>query len=81
MPGSLRILEECILERRIRFKRNPVLISAMMSAVTDEDRWDNKWLAKARAVNKIDPAVAICMAIGVFYAMPTGSFDVSAMIA
>jgi phage terminase large subunit-like protein len=81
MPGSLRILEECILERRIRFKRNPVLISAMMSAVTDEDRWDNKWLSKARAVNKIDPAVAICMAIGVFYAMPTGSFDVSAMIA
>jgi phage terminase large subunit-like protein len=34
MPGSLRHLEELILEGRIRLKRNPVLISAMMSAVT-----------------------------------------------
>ncbi|HMO74071.1 MAG TPA: terminase large subunit [Sphingopyxis sp.] len=64
MPGSLRELEDAILERRIRFKTNPVLISAMMSAVTDEDRWGNHWLAKERAANKIDAAVAICMAIG-----------------
>ena len=64
MPGSLRMLEEAILERRIRFKRNPVLISAMMSAVTDEDKWDNRWLAKQRSTNKIDAAVAMCMAMG-----------------
>lgn len=64
MPGSLRLLEEAILEKRVRFKRNPVLISAMMSAVTDEDRWENRWLAKDRATNKIDAAVAVCMAIG-----------------
>jgi hypothetical protein len=64
MPGSLRLLEDAIYERRIRFRRNPVLISAMMSAVTDEDRWGNRWLAKERAVNKIDAAVAVCMAIG-----------------
>jgi phage terminase large subunit-like protein len=64
MPGSLRMLEEAILEGRIRLKRSPVLISAMMSAVTDEDKWDNRWLAKQRSVNKIDAAVALCMAIG-----------------
>lgn len=64
MPGSLRLLEEAILEGRIRLRRNPVLISAMMSAVTDEDRWDNRWLAKERSTNKIDAAVALCMAIG-----------------
>jgi len=64
MPGSVRELEDAILERRIRLKRNPVLISAMMSAVTDNDRWGNYWLAKERAVNKIDAAVALCMAIG-----------------
>lgn len=69
MPGSLRALEEAILERRIRFKRNPVLISAMMSAVTDEDRWENRWLAKDRATNKIDAAVAVCMALGTAIAM------------
>jgi phage terminase large subunit-like protein len=48
-----------------------VLVSAMMSAVTDSDRWDNYWLAKARSVNKIDAAVALCMAVGVIMAMPT----------
>lgn len=64
MPMSVRMVEQLILERRIRFRRNPVLISAMMSAVTDEDRWGNYWLAKERAANKIDAAIAICMAVG-----------------
>jgi phage terminase large subunit-like protein len=64
MPGSLRLLEEAMLEGRIRLKRNPVLINAMMSAVTDEDKWDNRWLAKQRSVNKIDAAVALCMGVG-----------------
>lgn len=64
MPGSVRELEDAILERRIRIKKNPVLISAMMSAVTDEDRWGNHWLAKERSFQKIDAAVALCMAIG-----------------
>lgn len=69
-PGALRALEEAMLEGRIRFQRNPVLISAMMSAVTDEDRWDNRWLSKERATNKIDAAVAVVMALGVAMAMP-----------
>lgn len=64
MPGSLRLLEDALLEGRIRLKRNPVLVSAMMSAVTEQDKWDNKWLAKQRSINKIDAAVALCMAIG-----------------
>lgn len=63
-PGSLRLAEEAILEGRVRFKRNPVLISAAMSAVTDEDKWENRWLAKERSVNKIDAIVAAVMAIG-----------------
>lgn len=64
MPASVREVEDAILEGRIRIRRNPVLISAMMSAVTDEDRWGNRWLAKERAVNKIDCAVALAMAVG-----------------
>lgn len=63
-PGSLRMLEDAMLEGRIRFKRNPVLISAMMSAVVDQDRWDNRWLAKQKSINKIDAAVAMVMAFG-----------------
>ena len=64
MPGSLRLLEEALLEGRIRLKRNPVLVSALMSAVVESDKWENKWLDKARSINKIDAAVALCMAIG-----------------
>ena len=64
MPGSIRLLEDALLEGRIRLKRNQVLISAMMSAVIEEDKWGNHWLAKTRSVNKIDAAIALAMAIG-----------------
>lgn len=64
MPGSLRLLEDALLEGRVRIKRNPVLVSALMSAVTESDKWENRWLAKQRSVNKIDAAVALCMAFG-----------------
>lgn len=64
MPGSLRLLEDAMLEGRIRLRRNPVLVSAMMSAVIESDKWGNHWLAKTRSVNKIDAAVALAMALG-----------------
>lgn len=64
MPGSVRLLEDALLENRIRIKRNPVLVSAMMSAVPEHDKWGNYWLAKTRSTNKIDAAVALAMAIG-----------------
>jgi phage terminase large subunit-like protein len=63
-PGSLRMLEDAILEGRVRLRRNPVLVSAIASAVTDQDKWDNKWLAKQKSLNKIDAAVALIMAFG-----------------
>lgn len=64
MPGSVRLLEDALLEGRIRIKGNPVLISAIMSAVIEEDKWGNHWLAKTRSTNKIDAVIALCMAIG-----------------
>jgi phage terminase large subunit-like protein len=68
MPGSVRLLEEALLEGRIRLRKNPVLISAMMSAVIEEDKWGNHWLAKTKSINKIDAVIALCMAIGAFHA-------------
>lgn len=65
MPGSLLELETLIFERRIRLRRNPVLISACMSAAVESDRFNNRWLSKAKATNRIDPAVSLCMACGV----------------
>jgi phage terminase large subunit-like protein len=64
MPMSVRQLEELILEKRIRIRTNPVLISAMMSAVSDSDRWGNYWLTKERSTQKIDCAIALAMAVG-----------------
>lgn len=70
MPNSVRLLEEAILEGRIRFRRSPVLVSAVMSAVIEEDKWNNRWLSKTRSTNKIDAAVALAMAIGAAHAGP-----------
>lgn len=64
MPMSVRQLEELLLEKRIRLKKNPVLVSAIMSAVTDKDRWGNYWLTKERSTQKIDCAIALAMAVG-----------------
>ena len=65
MPASLAMLETLILEGRIRIHRNPVLISAMMSAAVEEDAFGNRWLSKRKATNRIDCAVAAAMAAGV----------------
>lgn len=64
MPGSLKVLEELILDGRIRLRRSPVLISALMGAMTEEDAFGNRWFAKRKATCRIDPAVALAMAIG-----------------
>lgn len=70
MPASVKLVEEAIMEGRVRFRRNPVLVSAIMSAVQEHDPWGNYWLAKRKSVNRIDAAVSICMAIGAAAAMP-----------
>jgi phage terminase large subunit-like protein len=69
MPGSLVALETLILEKRIRIRRSPVLISAIMSAALEHDPFDNRWFSKRRAVNRIDPLVALTMAVGAACAM------------
>lgn len=64
MPGSKTALEAAILDGRIRLRRSPVLMSAMMSAVVEEDKFGNGWFSKLRAVNRIDALVALAMAVG-----------------
>jgi phage terminase large subunit-like protein len=64
MPGSLLALENLILEKRIRIRSSPVIISAIMSAAVESDAFDNRWFSKRRAVNRIDPLVALAMAVG-----------------
>lgn len=65
MPGSVKSLESLILEGRIRIRRSPVTISAIMSAATETDPFDNRWFSKRKATNRIDALVALAMAVGV----------------
>lgn len=64
MPGSKTTLEGALLDRRIRLRRSPVLVSAMMSAVIEEDPFGNSWFSKRKATNRIDALVALAMAVG-----------------
>ena len=80
MPMSVRRFEELVSERRIRIHNNPVIIYAIMSAMTDGDRWGNYWLAKERNSRKIDAAVAICMAVGAALAYESAAIDFDEMI-
>lgn len=64
MPGSVASFEMLVLEKRIRVQRHPLLIAAIMSAALERDPFDNRWLSKRKATNRIDAAVAAVMAIG-----------------
>jgi len=71
MPQSVQLLEELILEQRIRLFSNPVLLSAIAAAVPAHDRWGNYWLDKETSLNKIDAAIALCMATGAAITLET----------
>lgn len=65
MPGSVSALETLILEGRIRLRTSPVLMSAIMGASIETDPlMGNQWLSKKKSTIRIDPAVALCMAVG-----------------
>ena len=81
MPQSVKHVEEAILEGRVRFLRNPALIMAFMSAVTETDPWGNYWLAKRKSVNRIDPVIAICMAMGAAMGAEVVAPNILAMVA
>lgn len=64
MPGSVSALEDMIIDGRIRLRRSPVLMTALMGAAFDRDPQDNRWFVKSKASVRIDAAVALCIAIG-----------------
>lgn len=65
MPGSLAALETLILEERIRIRKSPIVLAAIMAAhVETEPEMGNQFLSKKKSTQKIDAAVALCMAVG-----------------
>ncbi len=65
MPGSVLALEDMIIDGRIRMRRSPVLMTALMGATFDHDPQDNRWFVKTKASVRIDAAVALAMSVGV----------------
>lgn len=66
MPGSVNELENLIIDKRIRLRSNPVLMTALMGTTFNHppDPHGNRWFVKTRASVRIDAAVALAMAVG-----------------
>lgn len=65
MPGSVSALETLILEERVRLRRSPVLMAALMGVAIETDPlMGNQWFSKKKSTVRIDPAVACAMAVG-----------------
>lgn len=65
MPGSMAALETLILEERVRIKKSPVILAAIMAVHVETDPlMGNQWLSKKKSTQKIDAAIALCMAVG-----------------
>lgn len=65
MPGSVAALEELILEERVRIRKSPVMMAALMGVHIETDPlMGNQWFNKNKTSNRIDPAVAAAMAVG-----------------
>lgn len=65
MPGSIKLFEDAMIDKRIRIRASPVVMAALMGAtMSDEDDLGNKWFVKSKSNAAIDPAVAIAMALG-----------------
>lgn len=65
MPGSVAALETLILEERIRLRKSPVLLGALMGVHMETDPlMGNQWFSKKKSTVRIDPAVAAAMAVG-----------------
>lgn len=76
MPGSVLALEDMVIDGRIRMRRNPVLMTALMGATFDHDPQDNRWFVKTKASVRIDAAVALAMAVGVAMDTPIEPADI-----
>lgn len=74
MPGSVSALETLILEERIRMRRSPILLGALMGVAIETDPlMGNQWFSKKKSTVRIDPAVASAMAIGAAVDGPAAS--------
>jgi phage terminase large subunit-like protein len=76
---AVDVLERLVEEGKLRHGNHPVLAMAAVNARAEQDAAGNRKLSKRRSTGRIDPLVALCMALGVA-ARPAPAFDVESMI-
>ena len=72
-------LERLVEEGKLRHGNHPVLSMAAVNAKVEMDAAGNRKLSKRRSMGRIDPLVALTMALGVA-ARPAPVVDIGAMI-
>ena len=79
MAPAVDRLEALVEEGKLRHGNHPVLTMAAGNAKCERDAAGNRKLSKLRSTGRIDPLVALTMAIGVA-ARPAPAIDVQALI-
>lgn len=67
---SVEAMELEIIEHRLKHGGNPVLTWAVGNVRIEQDPAGNRKMNKAKATQRIDPAVALCMACGIAARQP-----------
>jgi phage terminase large subunit-like protein len=68
MPHSVELLEQLVLQGRLRVVFNPCLRWNSSNAVTETDAKGNRVFTKRKSAGRIDGLVALCMAVGLAFA-------------
>jgi phage terminase large subunit-like protein len=79
MAPAVDALERLIEEGKLRHAGHPVLAMAAANAKTEMDAAGNRKLSKRRSTGRIDPLVALAMALGVTK-RPSPVIDIEALI-
>jgi phage terminase large subunit-like protein len=65
MAPAVDLVERLIVEKKLHHDGNPALAMGVTNAKVEVDPAGNRKLSKRRSTGRIDPAVALTMAIGI----------------
>ena len=77
MAPAVDVLERLVEEGKLRHGGHPVLAMAAANAKVELDAAGNRKISKRRSIGRVDPLVALCMALGVA-ARPAPVIDIEA---
>jgi phage terminase large subunit-like protein len=80
LSPAVDVLERLVEEGKLRHANHPVLTMAAANAKCETDSAGNRKLSKRKSTGRIDPLVALTMALGIA-ARPAPTIDVEALIA